>query len=172
MGVSSEPDTAQELTSASPSSAQRTKQRYRAWSALLAFAAPALLVLGSWLLLRGALPERVAFHWDASGRPDGQVPTGPLFWGCLALSVVLFVFGVLTRFTPSNDQQDTRKAVTLVGCVAGLVAAVWLVPAITTGLSASTSHAGLNGWLALFVVGLAYGAVTRWVTPPERVDTR
>lgn len=135
--------------------------------AVLVLATPTLAIVASGLFMIGSLPETVAFHWNAAGRPDGEVPTQPLFWGCFALSVALFCLGLVARFAPSNDPSDTRKSMTIVGSSAGLIAAVWLVPTITTSLASSAHQALLGGWLVLFMIGIGYGGVTRWIAPVE-----
>lgn len=165
MGMRDEHGVSGEVAAAMLTAPQRPRRRTRL--AVLVLVIPTLTIFVSGVLMRESLPETVAFHWNATGRPDGEAPTAPLFWGCFLVSVLVFGLGLIARFAPSNDSSDTRKAMTIVGSVAGLVAAAWLVPAITTSLATSAHQATLGGWLVLFVIGVGYGGVTRWVIPVE-----
>lgn len=114
------------------------------------------------LLWCEGLPSEVAFHWDASGRPDGTFPTAPLFWMTLGGAAVLLILGAVVLLMPSSDSDDTRKAMAVLGVVAAFCAAAWIVPA---GVTFSDSGAELGGWLIIFGAALVYGFVPMYLTP-------
>lgn len=85
---------------------------------------------------------------------------------------MLFGIGLVVALIPNGDRDDIRKAMTIIGCVSGLAASCWLVPAITTFIAEQNEHAALDGWVLMFVLGLGYGGVTRWLTPMGRDEQR
>lgn len=146
------------------------RSRFRKWLAGASLAIPSLAMVLTGLAWRSALPEQVAFHWDVSGRPDGWVPTEPLFWAMLALACLCLLLGTVTLLVPSRDAADTRKAMTILGTVGAFAAAAWIVPAGATHGAGAPGQADLGGWLALFLVALCYGLLPRYLTPGDRVN--
>ncbi|GGO63374.1 hypothetical protein GCM10010910_15780 [Microbacterium nanhaiense] len=128
----------------------------------LVLPAGAVAITGlSWL---GRLPAQLAFHWSASGRPDGFFATEPLFWVAFGASSLFSCIGLAVLLIPSRDHEDTVKSVTVVGTVSAFVASAWIVPAAATYTSHSADQAALGGWLFLFVAALAYGVIPRLLT--------
>lgn len=133
----------------------------RRWLAGASLTIPVLSILLTWFAWRGGLPEQVAFHWNASGRPDGTFPTEPLFWMTLVITAICQLLGLVVLLMPSSHPGDSRKAIALLGTVSAFVAAAWLVPAGATYNTGSE----LGGWLLLFVVALVYGLLPRYLPP-------
>lgn len=135
--------------------------RARTVLAAVALILPAAVVLITGAAWMGSLPEQLAFHWNAAGRPDGFFPTEPLFCISVVASALFGCMGLAALLIPSRDRADTRKAVTIVGTVSAFTAAAWLVPAAATYSAESAAQASLGGWLLLFVAALAYGLIPR-----------
>ena len=135
----------------------------RRWLAGASLTIPVLAILLTWFAWRGGLPEQVAFHWNASGRPDGTFPAEPLFWMTLAITTICQLLGIVVLLMPSSHPGDSRKAIALLGTVSAFVAAAWLVPA---GVTYNTGSE-LGGWLLLFVAALVYGLLPRSLTPGD-----
>ena len=88
------------------------------------------------------------------------------------MCAVLFLVGVAVALIPNGDRDHIRKAMTLLGSVTGLAAALWLVPAMVTAVEQRAEGASVGGWLLIFIVRLGYGGVTRWLTPVGRDEQR
>jgi len=133
---------------------------------------PGALVALSWSAWRAALPDRVAFHWDARGRVDGTFPTEPLFLFAIVGTGMAFLIGVIMLLAPRMDPRSKRSSMYWLGTVAAFVAAAWLIPAGMTYQTGSPHSAHLDGWLAGFLLPFLYGLIPWLLTlkaPP--VDT-
>jgi uncharacterized membrane protein len=101
-------------------------------AALPAFAFPA--AAGAWLRAHwDEIPERFPIHWDAAGLPNRWADKGfhsvygPLLYGCGMMLFLLFLALVVFH--------GSRRSVQRVAMLKVLIAAVWLMGILFTGVS-------------------------------------
>lgn len=147
------------------SSRSRPAHRLREVLARVALAVPVACVVLSSLAWLPALPDMVAFHWDAAGRVDGTVQTVPLFWLAASGSALGPLIGLVLLSLRRLSVKDKRDYIFWAGSLAGLSAAGWIVPAGLTYHAGSAADAELDGWIALLAAAVFYGAVPRYLLP-------
>lgn len=63
------------------------------------------------VLAAPALPERMVYHWNAAGEPDGTMAKGPMLALLPALSAaLLLLFAVLPRIDPLGENVAAFRA--------------------------------------------------------------
>jgi len=131
----------------------------------VSLAIPVLGILVSWLLWSPGLPERVAFHWNASGRADATMPSEPLFVMALVGASLGLAIGAILLLLPRIDPSGTRSSLFWVGSLAGLSAGIWIVPAGLTYQAGSAAESELGGWIVVLAAAVFYGGVPYLLMP-------
>lgn len=151
-------------------------RRSRHVLAAIALAVPFVAIGVTTRAWAAVLPERVAFHWDASGRVDGTIDTAPLSLLALAVSAAALAAGLIALGWPRLSASARRTAAFWTGSVAGVAGAAWLVPAGLTLQAGSAGDAELGGWILALMASALYGAVPFLLLPapaaprPEPVE--
>jgi uncharacterized membrane protein len=113
------------------------------------------------------LPERVAVHFDAYGRPDGWAPPAIAAWGPVVFALVVWAFVRLSVYMVRADRRQAAEAAPLgatgllVAAFIGAIHVMVLERALGADLDMLAIVAGLMGCL-LIALGLLM-----LVTPPN-----
>ncbi|MFJ6150071.1 DUF1648 domain-containing protein [Micromonospora profundi] len=138
----------------------------------LVILAVAAAVALSW---RGDLPDPVATHWGAQGRPDGFMSLGAFLWACSGLGALLVLgFGAVTTLWGQSAGSRRIGAATTIW-VALFLALVQLGALhVQRGLTDARGAGEIGGALTVAIVGSLVPAVLVGVLlpgdPPQPAD--
>ncbi len=124
---------------------------------------PAGAVLAAWSTWSARLPERIATHWDISGRPDGFSDTTVFSVLLLAVALAAGVGAVGI----ARQARFARGPLAAAGTVAGGAAGVWAACA-----TAALAESRLGWRFVWFAAGLAWGLVVRAVAGRDTAGRR
>ncbi|MDR7233024.1 hypothetical protein [Agrococcus sp. BE272] len=135
------------------------------WLAALVLALPPLVIAASWAVLAPELPSRIATHWSDAGVADGVSETTPMGIGLLAATGAMLVAALVLAALRIDD--GARAVVlSIMAGVSAMLAAAWVISAVTTIEAGSAEQAVLGPWLAL-LVGSVLLLVVPWLIHPR-----
>lgn len=146
-------------TTTGPVALRRTAAGASLWGPVVA-----LLVAAT--ALRTILPDRIASHWPATGRPDGFSGTWSFFTVTVAITAVLAVIGTIV-LVRSRDGRQVRALATVIASTAAVIGAAWIVSAAVTVQAGSAEDAVLGWGLAVVIATLLWGGVAWLLLPFE-----
>ncbi|MET4097954.1 hypothetical protein ABIB37_000191 [Agrococcus sp. UYP10] len=139
--------------------------RARVWLAALVLALPPSVIAATWAALAPRLPASIATHWSDTGVADGISPTVPTAVTLLSITGAMLVAGlVLAAVRLSSRTRATLLS--LLAAVSGMLAAAWVVSAVTTVEAGSAQEAVLGPWLAL-LLGAVLLLLVPWLIHPR-----
>ncbi|MCH1883751.1 hypothetical protein [Agrococcus sp. ARC_14] len=139
--------------------------RLRTWLAALVLALPPLAIAGSWAMLAPRLPPTVATHWSSTDVADGFSSTVPTALTLLAVTTAILLVGLALAVV--RIAAGTRATVlSLLAAVSGVLAAAWIVSAVTTAEAGSAEGARLEWWW-LLIAGAAALMLVPWFVHPR-----
>ena len=154
-----------------PTADERTQRRRRVTGAVvmatgLLIIAVAAIVIWSW---RAELPDPVASHWGANGRPDGFTSLGGIFAVLLGLGGALVL--LFARTTWSVGQSSVTRRI-------GAAVTIWLSLFVSTvvvgslwgqrGLADARDAGSVNGvLLAAILISIVPAIITAIVVPGD-----
>lgn len=145
--------------------------RLRVWLAALVVAAPPITIAVSWAALAPRLPETVATHWSDAGVADGISATVPTAVTLLSLTTVMLIIG-LALAAARMAGGARAMLLSVLAAVSGMLAAAWVVSAVTTVEAGSAQEALLGAWLALLLGAVLLLVVPWLIHPRDDVATR
>ncbi|KQO61225.1 DUF1648 domain-containing protein [Curtobacterium sp. Leaf261] len=146
-------------TTIGPVALRRTAAGVSLWGPVVA-----LLVAAT--SLRASLPDRIASHWPATGRPDGFSGTWSFFAVTMAITAALAVIGTIV-LVRSRDGRQARALATVIASTAAVIGAAWIVSASVTVQAGSAEDAVLGWGLAVVIASLLWGGVPWLLLPFE-----
>ncbi|MGM1028506.1 MAG: DUF1648 domain-containing protein [Actinomycetota bacterium] len=124
--------------------------RARVWLAALVLALPPIVIAASWAALAPQLPDTVATHWSGVGVADGVSATVPTAVMLLSITSALLVVALVLAAVRMADR-SRAMLLSLLAAVSGMVAAAWVISAVTTVEAGSAQTAVLGPWLLLLL---------------------
>ncbi|MGK9147695.1 hypothetical protein KXS11_08735 [Plantibacter flavus] len=141
--------------------------RLRAVIAALTMLVPALAIGLSYLAWAPVLPAEVASHWSGAGAPDDSLPTMPVLITTLVVALVSAVATIVLLAVPRPQMRTKRMIVLLIGLVAGMAAAVWIIPTWLTVQAGSVDGAVLGLWIVPLAVSSLWGVIPAAILPAQ-----
>ncbi|GAA1426479.1 DUF1648 domain-containing protein [Agrococcus citreus] len=139
--------------------------RVRVWLAALVLALPPIVIAGTWAALAPRLPDTVATHWSDAGVADDVSATVPTAVALLSITTTMLVVAIVLAAARIADA-TRAMLLSLLAAVSGMLAAAWVVSAVTTVEAGSAQEAVLGPWLAL-LLGAVLLLVVPWAIHPR-----
>lgn len=142
--------------------------RGRVWLAALVLALPPIAIAATWAALAPRLPDTVATHWSDAGVADDVSATVPTAVTLLSITAAMLVVALVLAAVRMADR-TRAMLLSLLAAVSGMLAAAWVVSAVTTVEAGSAQEAVLGPWLALLLSAVLL-LVVPWAIHPRRDD--
>jgi len=133
----------------------------------LTMAIPAIAISLTRLAWGDEIPAVVASHWSGTGAPDDSLPAAAVFlWTMIIASAALLATLALLAL-PRPTMRTKRMIVLLVGIVAGMAAAVWIIPTWLTMQAGSVEGAELGFWVVPLALASLWGVIPAAILPVQ-----
>lgn len=139
--------------------------RVRVWLAALVLALPPIVIAATWASLAPRLPESIATHWSDAGVADGISPTVLTAVTLLSITAGMLVIGLVLAAVRMAGRVRAM-VLSMLAAVSGLLAAGWVVSAVSTVEAGGAQAAVLGPWLAL-LLGSVLLLVVPWLIHPR-----